>query len=79
MPAKATNLNRCGASVQLNRELLVGAVLLVRNDRGTQASARIVTQLATVKGISTYAIEFVNQDDQTNNFWGITFPSSNAE
>ena len=79
MPARATNLNRCGAAVQLNRELLVGSVVLVRNHRGTQVSARIVTQLATLKGVSSYAIEFVNQDDQSNNFWGITFPPSNSE
>jgi len=32
-----------------------------------------------VKGVSTYAIEFVDQDDQVSNFWGITFPSTNAE
>lgn len=79
MPARATNLNRCGAAVQLNRELLVGSVVLVRNNRGTQVSARIVTQLATLKGVSSYAIEFVNQDDLANNFWGITFPPSNSE
>src|SRR6266436_39309 len=79
MPARATNLNRYGAAVQLNRELLVGSIVLVRNNRGTQVSARIVTQLATFKGVSSYAIEFVNQDDQSNNFWGITFPPSNSE
>jgi hypothetical protein len=79
MSAKATNLNRHGAAVQLNRELRIGSVVLVRNGRGTQLSARVVTQLATVKGVSTYAIEFVDQDDQVSNFWGITFPSTNAE
>ena len=79
MPARATNLNRYGAAVQPNRELLVGSVVLVRNNRGTQVSARIVTQLATLKGVSSYAIEFVNQDDQANNFWGITFPPANSE
>src|SRR4029077_8784795 len=44
MPARATNLNRHGAAVQLNRELLVGSVVLVRNKRGTQVSARLVAQ-----------------------------------
>jgi hypothetical protein len=79
MSGRATNLNRHGAAVQLNRELRIGSVVLVRNGRGTQVSARVVTQLATVKGVSTYAIEFVDQDDQVSNFWGITFPSTNAE
>ena len=76
MPARATNLNRHGAAVQLNRELLVGSVVLVRNKRGTQVSARVIAQLAAVKGVSTYAIEFVEMDDKASNFWGITFPSN---
>jgi len=76
MPARATNLNRHGAAVQLNRELLVDSVVLVRNKRGTEVSARIVAQLATVKGVSAYAIEFVEMDDKASNFWGITFPSN---
>ena len=76
MPARATNLNRHGAAVQLDRELLVGSVVLVRNKRGTQVSARVVAQLAAVKRVSTYAIEFVEMDDKASNFWGITFPSS---
>lgn len=75
-PARATNLNRHGAAVQLNRELLVGSVVLVRNKRGTQVSARVVAQLAALKGVSTYAIEFVEMDDKASNFWGITFPSN---
>lgn len=79
MPARATNLNRHGAAVQLSRELLVGSVVLVRNNRGAQVSARVVTQLAALNGVSTYAIEFVSQDKQSDNFWGITFPSTNAE
>jgi predicted aconitase with swiveling domain len=76
MPAKATNLNRHGAAVQLNRELLVGSIVVVRNQRGTQVSARVVAQLLAVKGVSTYAIEFVEKDDKSTNFWGITFPSN---
>jgi hypothetical protein len=76
MPARATNLNGHGAAVQVNRELLVGSVVLVRNQRGTQVSARVVAQLATVNGVSTYAIEFVEMDDKATNFWGITFPSN---
>jgi hypothetical protein len=76
MPARATNLNRHGAAVQLNRELLVGSVVLVRNKLGIQVSARVVAQLAAVKGVATYAIEFVVMDDKASNFWGITFPSN---
>jgi len=76
LPARATNLNRHGAAVQLNRELLVGSTVMVRNQRGGQVSARVVAQLATLQGVPTYAIEFVEQDDQATTFWGITFPSS---
>jgi len=75
MPAKATNLNRHGAAVQLNRELLVGSTVVVRNQRGTLISARVVAQLAGLQGVPTYAIEFLEQDDNAKNFWGITFPS----
>ena len=74
--AKATNLNRHGAAVQLNRELMVGAVVTVKNQRGEQVSARIVAQLMALQGVSTYAIEFVDQDDTAKNFWGISFPSN---
>jgi hypothetical protein len=76
VPASATNLNRHGAAVQLNRELLVGSVVLVRNKRGIQVSARVIAHLAPVRGIPIYAIEFVEMDDQARNFWGITFPSN---
>jgi len=77
MPAKATNLNRFGAAIQLNRELLVGSTVVVRNKSGAQASARVVAQLAALQGVPTYAIEFVeqNDDDKVKAFWGITFPS----
>jgi hypothetical protein len=76
MPARATNLNKHGAAVQLNRELRVGSAVVVRNQRGTLVSARVVAQLAAPQGIPTYAIEFVEQDDKAKNFWGITFPSN---
>lgn len=74
--AKATNLNRHGAAVQLNRELTVGSVVKVKNQRGAQVSARIVAQLVTLQGVATYAIEFVDQEDTVQNFWGISFPSN---
>jgi hypothetical protein len=78
MPARATNLNRHGAAVQINRELLVGSLVVVQNKRGTQVSARVVAQLAALQGVPTYAIEFVEQDDKAKNFWGITFPSNTS-
>jgi hypothetical protein len=74
MPAKATKLNKHGAAVELNRELLVGSTVVVRNKSGTQVSARVVAQLATLQGVPTYAIEFAEPDDKVNTFWGITFP-----
>ena len=77
--AKATNLNRHGAAVQLGRQLPIGSVLTVKNQRGTQVSARVVAHLAAVQGSSTYGIEFVEQDergkDLGKDFWGISFPS----
>jgi hypothetical protein len=77
MPARATNLNRYGAAVQLHRELSVGSTILVRNRYGVQASARVVSQITAIEGgARTYGIEFVEQDDQTKDFWGITFPTA---
>ncbi|HEV3306187.1 MAG TPA: PilZ domain-containing protein [Candidatus Sulfotelmatobacter sp.] len=80
MPAKATKLNKHGAAVQLSRELLVGSVVSVNNKQGTKLSARVVAQLAALEGVSTYAIEFVEQDKRAETFWGIIFPpnTSNA-
>jgi hypothetical protein len=74
MPARATNLNRHGAAVQLNRELQIGSSVVIQNSRRTQASARIVTQVSAVGGVFTYGVEFQG-DDSVENFWGITFPS----
>ncbi len=79
-PAKATKLNKHGAAVQLSRELLVGSVVSVNNKQGTKVSARVVAQLSALEGVSTYAIEFVEQDERAETFWGINFPpnTSNA-
>ena len=74
MPARVTNLNRHGAAIQLNRELLVGATVLVKNSRGTQASTRVVAQVSVVQGLFTYGVEFL-EDETVKDFWGITFPS----
>jgi len=76
MPAKATNLNRHGASVQLSRDLPVGSVVTLKNQRGAQVSARIVSVIAAKQGVSTYGIEFVNKDDDSRQFWGISFPTN---
>lgn len=76
MPARATNLNKHGAAVQLTRDLAVGSVVQLRNKNGSQVSARIVAQLASAHGVPTYAIEFIEQDSGETNFWGITFPST---
>jgi hypothetical protein len=79
LPAKATNLNRHGAAVQLHRELLVGSTVAIKNQRGTIVAARVVAQLAALRGVPTYAIEFLEVDGAAKSFWGISFPSSNAE
>ncbi len=80
MPAKATKLNKHGAAVQLSRELLVGSVVSVNNKNGAKLSARVVAQLAAQEGVCTYAIEFVEQGERAETFWGIIFPpnTSNA-
>jgi hypothetical protein len=80
MPAKATKLNKHGAAVQLRRELQVGSVVTVNNKQGTALPARVVAQLAGLEGVSMYAIEFVEQGERAETFWGISFPpnTSNA-
>ena len=78
MPAKATNLNKHGAAVQLARDLVIGSVVTLKNQRGAQVSARVVAILAAMQGMSTYGLEFVDHDENAQNFWGITFPSQNA-
>ncbi len=75
LTAKAIHLNKHGAAIQLNRELKVGSVVQVKNQRGAQASARVVAQLAALQGVLTYGIEFVELDE-AGNFWGISFPSN---
>jgi hypothetical protein len=74
MSARATNLNRHGAAIELNRELLVGSTVAVRNKRGIQVPARVVREVRVVEGVRTYGIEFLEQNDRVKNFWGITFP-----
>ena len=77
MPALATNLNRYGAAVQVNRELAIGSTILVRNQYSAQVSARVVTQINVVEGGGRiYGIEFVEQAEGAKDFWGITFPTA---
>lgn len=76
MPAKATNLNRHGAAVQLSRDLPVGTIVTMKNQRGAEVSARIVSVIAAVQGLSTYGIEFVEHDEKAQQFWGISFPKN---
>ncbi|MFZ0953181.1 MAG: PilZ domain-containing protein [Candidatus Sulfotelmatobacter sp.] len=80
MPAKATKLNKHGAAVQLRRELQVGSFVTVSNKQGAALSARVVSQLSALEGVSTYAIEFAEQGERAETFWGIIFPpnTSNA-
>jgi hypothetical protein len=76
MPANATKLNRHGAAIQLNRELLVGSTIVLQNSRHTQLSARVVTQLSAQRqGVYTYGVEFLEADAAEKDFWGISFPS----
>ena len=79
MPAKALNLNKYGAALQISRDLVVGSIVLVKNQRGIQISARIVSQLTATHGTSTYGMEFIGQQEQSGNFWGISFPSNADE
>jgi PilZ domain-containing protein len=79
MPAKAINLNKYGAALQISRDLVVGSVVLVKNQRGVQVSARIVSQLTATQGTSTYGMEFLEQQEKAANFWGISFPSNADE
>lgn len=74
--AKATNLNKHGGALQISRELLVGTTVLVRNKRGKQISARVVSQINAEQGLLRYGIEFVEEDPGAACFWGITFPSN---
>ena len=74
MPAKATNLNRYGAVIQLNRELLVGSTVVVQNNsHRVQAPARVVTLVSALHEVYTYGVEFL-EADPVKDFWGINFP-----
>ena len=79
MPAKATNLNRHGAVIQVNRELLVGSTVVVQsNSRRAQAPARVVIFISALQEIYSYGVEFL-EAAPVKDFWGINFPSPAAE
>jgi hypothetical protein len=75
-PAKATHLNKHGAAVQLNRDLSIGTVVVLKNQRGAELSARVVSKISAVEGNCTYGVEFVEKDERALNFWGINFPTA---
>ena len=72
--AKATNLNRHGAAIFVNRDLVVGSTVLIGNGRGTQVAARVVSQALAGNGMRTYGIEFLEEGAAIQGFWGIIFP-----
>jgi PilZ domain-containing protein len=74
MPARATGLNKHGAALQLSRDLVVGCSVQLRNKQGIQVPARVVSILNASQGVSTYGIEFLEHDEKTLGFWGISFP-----
>jgi len=76
LPARASNLNRHGAAVALHRDLQVGSTIIVQNQRKVELTARVVAQLASLQGVPTYAIEFLDHQDKAKTFWGITFPTT---
>jgi len=71
--AAATNLNRNGATLYLNRDIAVGSIVVIANTRGARASGRIVAQ--TISGdLYSYGLEFLEAGN-VKDFWGIYFPS----
>ena len=75
LQGKALNLNKHGAALQIHRELAVGSTVVIKHPRGTQVSARVVSQISAVEGLCTYGVEFAEHDEKAKNFWGISFPT----
>lgn len=73
-PTTATNLNRNGATLHVNRDLPIDSVIVLENSRGARTSARIVARVSIVQDLCSYGVEFVGADG-VNDFWGISFPS----
>jgi hypothetical protein len=75
----ATSLNGNGAALHLSHDLSVGSVLVVRNSRGTRTSVRVVAQVITGDGAYNYGVEFLDEANSLNDFWGIAFPLSRRQ
>ena len=72
--ATATNLNLHGASIHLNRQLMIGSVITITNRNGIEAPARIVAQVGVAEGAFIYGTEFVH--GRQPNFLGVSFYAS---
>lgn len=70
----ATNLNRNGATLHVNRDLRIDGVIVLQNSRGARTSARIVARVNVFQDLCSYGVEFVAADG-VKDFWGISFPS----
>ena len=44
--------------------------------RRTDPTGKRMIPAKALQEVPTYAIEFVEQDEKTKNFWGIAFPSN---
>ena len=75
--ATATNLNLHGATIHVNRQLIVGSVIAVTNRDGIETSARIVAQVGVAEGAFIYVIEFVH--GRQPNFLGVSFYASASQ
>jgi hypothetical protein len=71
--ATATNLNRHGAAVQLNRELQAGSVVNVKNQRGIPFSAPHRGATARTAG-SPLRYRILDEDDTANELLGNFVP-----
>jgi hypothetical protein len=68
---KATNLNHYGGSIQIPRQIKIGAMLKVRNSQQNEAVVKVVSQVKDIAGMHGYGVQFV---DVVPGFWGIHFP-----
>ena len=55
----ATNLNRNGATLHVNRDLPIDTVIVLKNSRGARTSARIVARVSIVQDLCSYGVEFL--------------------
>jgi hypothetical protein len=74
LTATATNLNRDGGMLRLNRDLSIGSTLLLKH-RSVRASARVVKQASAAQGQCAYGVELI-ESEESKSFWGIHFPSA---